>query len=155
MARIGFARWLLSWMTKPLVAARQTFESVFKIAKAAAPSVTQSQVAGAYRAAEKSLDLQPTIQSMNRHAPWEIGLMTEERLGAPRRYLVTFDVLVRDPESRARSTRTFTMYFNERLSASEYEQAFLGSRMGTTEAYEYDILGAEAVDVAHNPGWEY
>lgn len=155
MPRIGLARWILSWVTKPLVAARQSFERIFGIVKGAAPGITQSQVAGAYRAAEKALNLQPTIESMNRTTPWEIGLMGEEKLGAPRRYLVQFDVLIRDPETRKRATVTRNMYFNERLSAGEYEQAFLGSRMGLTEAYEEEILGAEAVNVLHYSGMEY
>ncbi len=155
MARIGFGRWLLSWVTKPLVAARQSFERIFQIVKTAAPKVTQSQVAGAYRSAEKALDLMPTIQSMDRASPWEIGLMGEEKLGAPRRYLVQFDVLIRDPETRKRTMVTRNMYFNERLSAREYEQEFLGSRMGLTEAYEEEILGAEAVNVLHYSGTDY
>lgn len=155
MPRVGLARWLLSWVTKPLVSIRTSFERIFNIVKAVAPSVTPSMVAGAYRAAEKALDLQPTIESMDRHAPWEIALMGEEKLGAPRRYLVQFDVLIRDPQTRQKMIVTRNMYFNERLSAAEYEQAFLGSRMGVTEAYEEEILGAEAVNVLHYAGMEY
>ncbi len=155
MPRIGLARWLLSWVTKPLVAIRTPFDRILSIVRGAAPGVTQSQVAGAYRAAEKALDLQPTIESMDRTAPWEIGLMGDETLGAPRRYLVQFDVLIRDPDTRKRKTVTRNMYFNERMSAVEYEQAYLGSRMGLTEAYEEEILGAEAVNVLHYAGMEY
>ena len=155
MAKVGLARWLLSWVTKPLVAARQSFERIFGIVKAAAPSVTQSQVAGAYRAAEKSLSLQPTIAAMDRGETWPVGIMAENKLGAPRRYLVTFDVKVRDPATRAVTTHPYTMYFNERLSARGYEQAFLGERMGDSDLYDEEILGAEAIDVEHNMGWEY
>lgn len=155
MPKIGLARWLLSWVTKPLVAIKASFERIFSIVKGVAPSVTPSMAAGAYRAAEKALDLQPTIESMNRSAPWEIGLMGEEKLGAPRRYLVQYDVLIRDPDTRAKKIVTRNMYFNERLSAAEYEQAFLGSRMGLTEAYEEEILGAEAVNVLHYAGMDY
>lgn len=155
MPKIGLARWLLSWITKPLVAIRTPFDSILKIVRGVVPGVTPSMVAGSYRAAEKALDLQPTIESMDRHAPWEIALMGEEKLGAPRRYLVQFDVLIRDPVTREKVIVTRNMYFNERLSAAEYEQAFLGSRMGLTEAYEEEILGAEAVNVLHYAGMEY
>lgn len=155
MPKIGLARWLLSWITKPLVAIRAPFERILRIVRGAVPGVTPSMAAGAYRAAEKALSLQPTIESMDRRAPWEIALMGEEKLGAPRRYLVQFDVLIRDPTTRERMIVTRNMYFNERLSAAEYEQAFLGSRMGLTEAYEEEILGAEAVNVLHYAGMEY
>jgi hypothetical protein len=92
---------------------------------------------------------------MDRGETWPVGIMAENKLGAPRRYLVTFDVKVRDPATRAVTTHPYTMYFNERLSARGYEQAFLGERMGDSDLYDEEILGAEAIDVEHNMGWEY
>ena len=155
MPRIGFGRWLLSWITKPLVAARATFERILGIAKGAAPEVTQSQVAGAYRAAEKALDLMPSIQSMDRASPWEIGLMAEDKLGKPHRYMVTFRVQVYYPESKKTEEELRRMYFDKRMSASEYEQAYLGTRMGSITTGTDSIVGAEAVEIEHYAGLPY
>lgn len=155
MARVGFARWLLSWVTKPLVAARQSFDRVFGIVKAAAPSVTKSLVAGAYRAAEKALSISPYLRELPRNIVPPMSAIVESRLGAPRRYLVTFDVKVRDPATRVVTTHPYTMYFNERMTLGGYEQAFLGSRMGDSDIYDEEILGAAVESIEHNMGWEY
>lgn len=155
MPRIGLGRWLLSWITKPLVALRTPFDSILKLVRGAAPEVTQSQAAGAYRAAEKALDLQPTIESMDRSQPWEVGLMSEEILGAPRRYLVTFEVQVSYPTEGVKTIEQRNVYFNERLSASEYERQYLAQYMGQGERDTGIIKGARAVNVSHHSSMEY
>lgn len=155
MPRVGFAQWILSWVTKPLVRAFRPFESVLSFIKRIVPQVPTSRVADAYRAAEKSLGLQPVITAMDRKVPYPIEYMVETRNMAPRRYLVTFEALVRDPSTREVSRHPFTMYFNERMSASGYEQAFLGTRMGGSDVYDEEILGAEVIEVAHFAGMDY
>ena len=150
MPRIGLGRWLLSWVTKPLVAIKQSFEFVLSLVRKVAPEVSQSDVAGWYRAAEKSLHLAPTIDTMDRKNKWEIGLMTEEHLNMPRRYLVQFEAQVYYPDTKTSEIQLRTMYFNERLSASEYEQEFLGSRIGLGEKDTGILKGARAINLSHN-----
>ena len=155
MPRIGLGRWLLSWVTKPLVAIKQSFEFVLSLVRGLAPGISESDVAGAYRAAEKSLDLAPTIDTMDRSSKWEIGLITEEHLNMPRRYLVQFEALVYYPDTKTSEIQLRSMYFNERLSASEYEQEFLGSRIGLGEKDTGILRGVRAINVSHNSYMQY
>lgn len=155
MPRIGLGRWLLSWVTKPLVAIRRSFEDILSLVRGVAPGVTQSEAAGAYRAAEKALDLAPTIDTMDRHNPWEIGLMTEDKLNMPRRYLVQFEAQIYYSSSKKTDIELRNMYFNDRLSAAEYEQEFLGSRMGEGEMYGETLKGVRAINVTHYSGLSY
>jgi hypothetical protein len=155
MARVGLGRWLLSWVTKPLVAIKQPFESILRIVRGIVPGISQSTVAGAYRNAEQALGFQPTIDTMDRSSPWEISLMSEEKLGAPRRYLVTFEVQVSYPNEGITETEQRTVYFMDRLSASEYERQYLSQYMGEGERDTGILKGARAVNVSHNDGWHY
>lgn len=155
MPRIGLGRWILSWLTKPLVAMKQSFESILGIAQRTVPGISQSAVAGAYRAAEKALDIQPTIDTMNRAEKWEPSLMLETDLGAPRRYLVTFEVQVSYPAEKRVEIEQRHVYFMERMSASGYEQAYLSTYMGEGARDTGIIRGARAIDVQHNSGWSY
>lgn len=155
MPKIGLGRWLLSWVTKPLVAIKAPFDRILSLVRRVAPSTTQSQVAGAYRAAEKALDLMPTIQSMDRHAPWDQGLMLEEKFGKPHKYMVTFRVQVYYTERHVTEEEIRRMYFDNLMSASQYEQEYLGSRMGDVRTGTDSILGAEAIELAHYAGAPY
>ena len=155
MPKIGLGRWLLSWITKPLVAIGQSFERILSIARGVDSSITQSAVAGAYRSAETALDLAPTIASMDRHEAWPIGIMGEEKLGRARNYLVEFDVQVLDTDTGERYMSTRKVYFMRRMSASEYEAEYLKDFAGDPYEEGQSIEGAKAVDVVHNRGLAY
>lgn len=155
MPRIGLGRWLLSWIAKPLVAIGQTFERVFDIVRAVDPTVSTSVVAGSYRNAEVALNLAPNIDSADRSAPWEIGLMTEERLGRARNYLVEFEVQVLNTETGERYLDKRLEYFMRRMSAEEYEAAYLNTAAGDPYEEGESVEGAIAVNVVHNYGLNY
>ncbi len=81
--------------------------------------------------------------------------MTEEKLGAPRRYLVTFEVQVSYPNEGVTEIEQRTVYFMDHLSAAEYESQYLSQYMGEGERDTGILKGARAINVAHNVNWHY
>lgn len=155
MAGKGFFGWLAGWVSKGFAALGRTFERTSAFLSGVAPGIPTSTVAEAFRVAEKQISLEPEITATPADTPWPTNLMTEEKHGSPRRYLVTFEVKVSYPNQKITTMEERNVYFMDHHSKREYEALYLAEFMDAGERESGIIKGARAVNVSHYAGWSY